>query len=1486
MSLSDRVGWVLKQLEPRRRRAYVTDTRAHIEYRDVAGEELGEFRRHVGRIFAKLGRVHWVEVNPHTRRVVITFEPLAYRRQELEMLVEEAERCAGIDQPARETWDSSHPADREPLERLGLEVSAEAAAFLLGLALRISPIPASGTASNLLGILALVRATRIKGILEERLGPERAEHVLNLLGSMAQAAAQRPISSFVDGLHKRALWHEARARRRAWIEREPELCREPHSYPLEAAERAPRPARLPRGPIEEYSDRAWVLSLASFGVSFVTTRNLQRAIGALFGALPKPARFGRDVFASELGKMFSARGLLVLDPGVLRRLDRVDCLVLQGDLITLAKFELGAVLTNGALTDEVARSQVRALFDPDRPIERQEQDGWTLGPVSWPPAEIETELHRRAIALARRGALILGLARGSQVLAIVEVKIIAQTGVEELIDAAHDAGMRVVIATSDEVLLQGLNADDVLPEGLQLKGGIRRLQRQGRCVCAVGTGTHSEALAEADCGIGLVRSGEVTPWGAHVICRNDLRDVRFILGACTMARDVAKQSVNIALGSASLGALVSAGGIVPMTTRRVLTVVNAATLVAMANGLRAAGNLDRQAVPPPRDRTPWHALEPEGVLHRLGSSERGLFAQEIVPRLAAPPRTRPAFVELMEAVTDELFNPLAPMLAAGAGLSAVVGSLTDAGMVGGVLVLNALVGGVQRFVTERAIRDLSRSSSRRAVVRRDGITQQVKAGDLVRGDVVELTPGDVVPADCRIIHCVNLEVDASSLTGESLPVRKAPGPSFEAALADRGSMLYEGTSIAAGQATAVVVAVGEETEARRAAAAAPRAATQSGVEQRLRALINLTGPVAIASGAGLVGLGLLRGRRIQEVVGAGVSLAVASVPEGLPLLATAAQLASAKRLAQRGALVRNTSSIEALGRVEVLCVDKTGTVTEGRIELHSVSDGSQEERVLTLTGERRAVLAAALRATPRHDQAQGDHVDPVDGALLRVAERLGIDPQSGLPGWQRDTELPFEPGRGYHAVCGRTQQGCLVSLKGAPEIVLRQCTMWRRGGELRALDGVALGQLHVLAGLLAHRGLRVLAVAERRVADAGAGHLERIEQLAFSGFLAFSDPVRPSAAAALERLHRAGVRTVMVTGDHPSTAKAIAAELGLLDGDVLTGSELSSLTDEELDARLDKTAVFSRVTPAQKVRVVRAFQRLGRVVAMVGDGANDAPAIRLADVGIAIGKRSTSAARGAADVVVTDERIETLVDAIVEGRAMWASVRDAVSILVGGNLGEIGFTLAGSILDGSPPLNPRQLLLVNVLTDVAPAMAVALRPTTTATLESLASEGPDASLGTALNRDIATRAAVTALGASTAWLVARATAGKERARTVGLVALVGTQLGQTLVSGGASAPVVTTSVASAAVLAGIVQTPGLSHFFGCRPLGPVGWATALGASAAATGASVAWPTAMEKVATYLKLDEVFPFKEQELGDGPEEVAAPPSRVVQLIMGSP
>jgi cation-transporting ATPase I len=667
-------------------------------------------------------------------------------------------------------------------------------------------------------------------------------------------------------------------------------------------------------------------------------------------------------------------------------------------------------------------------------------------------------------------------------------------------------------------------------------------------------------------------------------------------------------------------------------------------------------------------------------------------------------------------------------------------------------------------------------------------------------------------------------------------------------------MLYEGTTVATGRGRAVVVATGSSTEVGRSTAAARANAPVAGVDERLASLTKITTPLALASAGAVVGAGVLRGLPAQDSLHSGVGLAVASVPEGLPFIVSAAQLASARRLSAEGALVRNPKTIEAVGRVDVLCFDKTGTLTEGRLALSAISDGVKLRPTDRLRKRQRRVLAAALRATPR--PRPGERLAHLtDRAVVFGAQSFDVDAAHKTPGWWPIASLDFDPSRGYHATLGETDGEAgparLISVKGAPEIVIARCADWAGA----PLTDEARQGLVEHTELLAGQGMRVLAVAERVVpADHGGAEPEvtddEVEALSFTGFVGFTDPVRPGAQASVRDLREAGVQVVMITGDHPSTAEAVAGELDVLNGGiVVTGAELDAMDDDALDEVLPKVRVIARGTPSHKVRAVQAFQRLGRTVAMTGDGANDAPAIRLADVGIALGRRGTPAARAAADLVITDDRLETILAALVEGRAMWASVREALGVLVGGNLGEIAFTVLGAAVTGVSPLNARQLLLVNLLTDLAPSLALAVRAPEPAAAASLLAEGPEASLGDALNREITLRAMATAGGASLAWAQAQATpyGSPARARTVALAALVGTQLGQTLVAGGTRSPmVIGAGVISAGALVAVIQTPGVSQFFGCVPLGPIAWAQAAGSATVATAASVVGPGLVER----------------------------------------
>jgi cation-transporting ATPase I len=664
-------------------------------------------------------------------------------------------------------------------------------------------------------------------------------------------------------------------------------------------------------------------------------------------------------------------------------------------------------------------------------------------------------------------------------------------------------------------------------------------------------------------------------------------------------------------------------------------------------------------------------------------------------------------------------------------------------------------------------------------------------------------------------------------------VVKSADATLAPAVADRHCMLYEGTVVAAGRAVGLVVGTGEGTEAARALHTEGDA-PETGVELRLRALTGRILPISLAAGVALIPIDLLRRRSLGQALGRAVSLAVAAVPEGLPFVATVAELAAARRLSARGALVRNPSTVEALGRVDVLCFDKTGTLTEGRISLRGVSDGTRFWPVQQLPQQGRRVLAAAVRACPFQlpDEAV---IEQTDRAVLDGARRVGVSAGDDVGPVEHLGELPFASDRAYHATLWRAQDGEGISVKGAPEVVLPLCSRWREANSAVELTESARARFAGEVDRLARQGHRVLAVAERAAARHSEVAESDVAELELRGMVALADPVRATSARAVATLRAAGVTTVIITGDHPSTAESIAAELDALNGRrVLTGTVLDDLSDDDLEAALPTTAVFARVTPVQKARIVRRLRSAGHTVAVTGDGTNDVPAIRLADVGLALGARATPAAREAADVVITDDRIETITDAIVEGRAMWSSVRDALSILLGGNLGEIAYTFGTALVGGEVALNARQLLLVNLLTDVLPAMSVAVRPPPGATPEQLLEEGPEASLGAALTRDILIRAAITSTAASLAWLLARPVSLPGQASTTGLVTLVGAQLGQTIAVRGRTPLVVAAVAVSWVLLVAAVQLPGISRIVGSRPLLPHHWAIALTASLAAT----------------------------------------------------
>ncbi|MFC0436989.1 cation-translocating P-type ATPase [Kutzneria buriramensis] len=1416
------------------RRVRVVRDCAYIEIHGIHRPGTEDAARELVKRLTESYGVRTAEVNAALSWAVVTFDHDKVKVDDLVLMireVEEAHAMRAVPHAARGQFPG--PAGGMASEAIALGVD------LLGLpyafAGRLLPLPKAPTALSALVAVADY-SPRVRGCVEGAVGRPAADALFALTGSVANAMAQVPLLLVNDAWHRGSMIMEGLARQRSWEQWHRALADREGAYDTPPLDRAPRPVPLPAGATDRVADV--VTSLGTAGAGATLLGNRQRALGVLVSSAPRAARMGREAFAGQLGRGIARRRVLTVDPDALRRLDRVDMVVLDAAILRTGEQIIDEIVpVDSSVALDELHARAHELVHPAAPDIRRERDGWSVVPVADDPLGADARVRE----WTTRGALALALRRGVEVVGLVSVVTELDPLAEALVSAARAAGA-VVVAGADGALEKRLDADRWMPGDVELVSSVRALQADGHVVAVV-SAHRPDGLAAADVGIGIAHADTPPPWGSSLLCGPGLGEACLLLQSVPFARKASRRSAQMAIAGATAGSLLSMLGPAQSAPGRAQVPVQVAALLALAAGTWWGTRPMRMPAPVPVTRTPWHAMPANIVLDRLGTSPDGLDAEEAARRRQGRPDQEAVQRAggVAETFLEELDNPVTPVLAGSAGLSWSVGSMIDTILIVGVLGLNALVGGTQRLGADRALHRLTEAVAMQTRLRRGEQRLEQSADQLVLGDVVELDAGDAVPADCRLLVAQDLEVDESSLTGESQVVSKTVGVAPARVIADRHCMLYQGTVVAAGSAVAVVTAVGTDTEIGRTTlmGGGPRS---GGVHTRLNSLVRLALPISVGAGVTLLGIDALRGRPIAQALGRAVSLAVAAVPEGLPFVATVAQLAAARRLSRHGALVRNPSTMEALGRVDVLCFDKTGTLTEGRIRLHRVSDGFADRPADDLTPALRRVVGAALRASPVPDENR-PLAHPTDRAVVDGAIGAGVGTTEGAAGWELVDSMPFEPARGFHAVLGHGERGLLVSVKGAPEIVFARCSHWRRpkdGDGMRPFDDEAHRRFSQEVTRLASRGYRVLAVAEHAASDGDGFDDDRVRGLCLTGLLALADPVRPTALRAVEQLRQAGVRVVMVTGDHPDTAEAIGTELNVVNGDrIMTGSELDAVDDAELARQLPNITVFARVSPAQKARIVRVLRTAGRVVAVTGDGANDAPAIRLADVGMALGRHATPAARHAADVVITDDRIETITAAIVEGRAMWASVRDAVAIPLGGNLSEIAFTVGTGLLSAAETLNARQLLLINVLTDVLPAMAIALRPPPGATAEVLLAEGPDASLGPSLTRDIYRRATITTAATSTAWVLGRFTGTRNQANTAALVALVGAQLGQTLAAGRRDRLVLVATVLSFAALAAIVQTPGVSHFFGSRPLWPHGWTIAVGTSVAAALVSLA-----------------------------------------------
>ena len=739
-----------------------------------------------------------------------------------------------------------------------------------------------------------------------------------------------------------------------------------------------------------------------------------------------------------------------------------------------------------------------------------------------------------------------------------------------------------------------------------------------------------------------------------------------------------------------------------------------------------------------------------GLAREEVERRREIFGRNVVVRDAAR--------SLWTIAVRQFRSIVVVLLAIAAAIAFLTRDAAEGVAIIGVLLINAIVGFIVEWRSERALESLRIQVRTTARVLREGMQSIVDAEDLVPGDVILLDPGAHVPADARLIETMALRVEEAALTGESVPATKSPElVNIDAPLAERTCMVFLGTTATAGRATAIVTATGDATELGKIGRLVRDVEVQpTPLEQRLTSLGRTLVWIVLTIGAVVAALGIVRGDPLWEMVEVGISLAVAAVPEGLPAVTTLILSVGVLRMARRHAIVRKLPAVETLGSTTVICTDKTGTLTMNQLTVRKIDADDPNELL--------RIGALCSDAVIEHGEPVGD---PTEVALVVAAIDAGIDVASLRQTHRKVLEVPFDPTTKRMITVHETPQAtALVALKGAPSVVLEMCD---------GLDPTERAVLRARNEELASSGLRILAVAY------SSDDRNLFHGYTFLGFAALADPPRPAAADAISRAHAAGVRVVMLTGDQVETARAIARELRLAEDRppvVVHARELAERSEAEVTRLAQESDVFARITPEDKLRVVEALRQAGEIVAVTGDGVNDAPALRRADIGIAMGKSGTDAAKQTADLVLTDDNLGTVVAAIEEGRTIYANIAKFVHLLFSHNLGEVLVVFIALAVGLPLPLLPLQILWLNVVTDIFPAFALALEPSR-----------PHRMHGRRQRADMLSRTflllvtwqgamlAAVALGAY-AWALHAYGAGAH-ARTIALCALVAVQLGQT-----------------------------------------------------------------------------------------------------------
>lgn len=737
------------------------------------------------------------------------------------------------------------------------------------------------------------------------------------------------------------------------------------------------------------------------------------------------------------------------------------------------------------------------------------------------------------------------------------------------------------------------------------------------------------------------------------------------------------------------------------------------------------------------------------VVAELGSdANAGLNDQEAKARLAkfgpnqlAEAKTTPSWKILLAQFSGLMIW----ILIAAAVIAGLMGEWVDTVAILTIVVLNAVLGYTQEEKAGRALAALRAMSSPMSKVIRNGKLRSIPAIELVPGDIIQLESGDHVPADARLIETFAMSVQEASLTGESVPVEKDATADLpvKTAIADRTNSVFMGTTVSSGKATAIVVATGMQSQLGQIAGMLTEAQpNQTPLQRRLEELGKVLVIVCLALVAIIFLIQFSRGGELFETLLVAVSLAVAAVPEGLPAVVTISLAIGLQRMVQRNALIRKLPSVETLGSVNVICSDKTGTLTRNEMTVREIyvggrrfkisGTGYQPDGTFQLcddsepnSGEGRQITPAdyseirtalVIAKTCNSAKAQPDKTgdqwevigDPTEGALLVLALKSKIDFQSTSR--RIIYEIPFDSERkAMSTIAELDDQRVVMYTKGAPEIILEKCTHEFRDGNIQPVDNQRRNEIQERNSAMASRALRVLAVAYREDPQLTDGHYQESE-LVFAGLIGMIDPPREEAKIAVDQCHHAGVRPIMITGDHPDTALAIGRELNLATSDrpATTGQQLNEMSDEQLEQEVENISVYARVSAAHKLRVVNAWKNRGMVVAMTGDGVNDAPAVQAADIGIAMGITGTDVTKEAADMVLTDDNFASIVSAVREGRGIFDNIKKFVHYLLSCNAGEVLLMFVAAVIGYPLPLVAIQILWINLVTDGLPALALAM----------------------------------------------------------------------------------------------------------------------------------------------------------------------------------